>query len=129
MAYNEQNKVTSALITLNVAAVKAAAKANGITGTSDGDAEKIIELIKADISAFKDNPEYAHIPVQWRPSSFAIIPSPFDESNGLINSTMKLVRHKVRDFYKTRIDEIYATGTANAATPENIRALREAKAL
>jgi tRNA A37 threonylcarbamoyladenosine dehydratase len=42
---------------------------------------------------------------------------------------MKLVRHKVRDFYKTRIDEIYATGTANAATPTNIQALREAKVL
>ncbi|MDR2900276.1 MAG: AMP-binding protein [Treponema sp.] len=129
MAYNEQNKFTSALITLNVEAVKAAAKAHGITGTSDADAKKIIDLIKDDISAFKDNPEYAHIPVQWRPASFAIIPAAFDESNGLINSTMKLVRHKVREFYKGRIAEIYESGTADCGNAGNIHALRDAKIL
>ena len=127
MAYNEQNKFTSALVTLNIEAVKAAAKEKGISGTSDEDAKKIIDLIQADLSAFKDNPEYSHIPVQWRPSSFAVIPAAFDENNGLINSTMKLVRHKVRDFYKARIDEIYAS--ADAKNPGNIQALREAKIL
>jgi long-chain acyl-CoA synthetase len=125
MAYNEQNKFTSAVITLNVDAVKSAAKEKGISGTSDEDAKKIIDLIKTDISAFKDHPEYSHIPVQWRPSSFAIIPVAFDESNGLINSTMKLVRHKVREFYKTRIDEIY--DSADAGNAGNIQALRDAK--
>jgi long-chain acyl-CoA synthetase len=127
MAYNEQNKFTSAVITLNVEALKAAAKEKGIIGTSDDDAEKIINLIKDDISVFKDNPEYAHIPVQWRPSSFAIIPTAFDESNGLVNSTMKLVRHKVRDFYKDRIAEIY--DSADAGNAGNIQALRDAKVL
>ncbi len=127
MAYNEQNKFTSVLITLNTEAVKAAAKEKGITGTSDGDAEKIIDLIRDDLSAFRDHPEYSHIPPQWRPSSFAIIPSAFDETNGLINSTMKLVRHKVRDFYKARINEIYTSGVPQ--NPGNIQALRDAKIL
>ncbi|QQO10546.1 AMP-dependent synthetase/ligase [Breznakiella homolactica] len=127
MAFNEQNKFTTALITLNAEELKAAMKEKGIT--ADADADKVIDLIRDDLLVFKDHPDYSSIPVQWRPSSFAIIPSAFDESNGLINSTMKLVRHKVRDFYRPRIDELYAAGAADPHLPGNREALREAKIL
>ena len=66
----------------------------------------------------------ANIPLQWRPSSFAIVTGAFDESNGLLNATMKLVRHKVRDFYQARLDEIYAGGSADPMLPGNREALK-----
>jgi long-chain acyl-CoA synthetase len=112
MAYNEQNKFTSALVTINAEALKADLK-----GNSDPDAA--IDLILDDISTFKAHADYRNIPAQWIPSSFAVIPEAFDEKNGLVNSTMKLVRHKVRAFYQGRIDEIYGQGTADAHTEGN----------
>jgi long-chain acyl-CoA synthetase len=117
MAYNDQCKFTSALITLNVEELKAAY-------TAGTDPDKIIDLLRDDLTAFKDHPDYASIPAQWRPASFAIIPAAFDENNGLVNSTLKLVRRNVTGFYKSRIDEIYATGTADPHLAGNREALK-----
>jgi len=124
MAYNEQCKFTSALITLNAEELKAAVQGQGIRADSDKDLDRIIDLIQNDLSAFVKHPDYSGIPAQWRPASFAIIPGIIDESNGLINSTLKLVRHKVKDFYRSRIDEIYAAGTADPHLPGNRESLR-----
>jgi long-chain acyl-CoA synthetase len=125
MVYNEQCKFTSALITLNPDELKGAVKAAGITGTGDGDLDRIIDLIREDLTVFQHTAEYAAIPARWRPASFALIAEPFDEKNGLVNSTMKLVRHKVRDFYRSRIDELYAVPAAEPRLPGNRRALRD----
>jgi long-chain acyl-CoA synthetase len=122
MVYNEQCKFTSALLTLNVDALKAAA--NVSAEISDDELDKVIDLVKDDITSFARNPDYAGIPSQWRPASFAIIPGVFDENHGLINSTMKLVRHKVKDYYQSRIDELYASGAAESRLPGNREALR-----
>jgi hypothetical protein len=40
-------------------------------------------------------------------------------------SVMKLVRYKVRDFYRNRIDELYASGAADPRLEGNRKALRE----
>ncbi|MDR2748270.1 MAG: AMP-binding protein, partial [Treponema sp.] len=59
MAYNEQCKFTSALITLNAGELKEAVKAAGITGTGDAELDTVIGLIRDDLGAFKDKAEYA----------------------------------------------------------------------
>ena len=125
MAYNEQCKFTSALVTVNEEALREAVKKESLSLTSDDDLDRIIELIAEDISSFTGNREYGGIPAQWKAASFAIIPGIFDEANGLVNSTLKLVRHKVRDFYRERIDEIYETGTADPKIKGNREALRK----
>ena len=125
MAFNEQCKFTSALLTLNAMELKDAINNLGLGSSTDEDMNRIIDLIREDIGAFSKHPDYSGIPVQWRPSSFAIISGVFDESNGLVNSTMKLVRYKARDYYRSRLDEIYASGAADPHLPENRAALRE----
>ena len=124
MAYNEQCKFTSALITLNNEELKAAVKARGLPVHSDEDLDRVIDLIRDDLTAFSGHPDYSGIPSQWRPVSFAIIPGIFDENNGLVNSTMKLVRHKVREHYRSRIDELYAGNSADPHLPGNRAVLR-----
>jgi long-chain acyl-CoA synthetase len=125
MAYNEQNKFTTALITLNGEELKAAVKAQGLSTASDESLDTIIDLVMADLCAFTKTADYAGIPPQWRPASVAIIPGVIDETGGLINSTMKLVRYKMRDFYKARISEMYAAGSANPHLSGNREALKD----
>ncbi len=115
MAFNEQCKFTTALVTLNVEALKADAAGKDVAG--------VLRLIQEDLLAFRNHPDYAAIPAQWRPSSFAVIADAFDENHGLVNSTMKLVRHKVRDYYRSRIDELYASGTPDPDLAGNREAL------
>jgi len=123
MVYNEQCKFTSALVTLNAEHLHAEIEQQGFSKDSDEDLDRIITLIKDDISVFAKNPDYDRIPAQWRPGSFAIIPGSFDESNGLVNSTLKLVRYKVKDYYRSRIEEIYC-GYADPLLPGNRKALK-----
>ena len=125
MVYNDHCKFTSAILTLDIGELKATMQAQGIGAETDVDLGKIIALIREDIFAYSKIPDYAaNIPPQWRPSSFAVVPDAFDESNGLLNATLKLVRHKVRDLYRSRLDEIYASGTADPVLDGNKTTLR-----
>ncbi len=122
MAWNEQSKFTCALVTLNTEALKTDLKAAGAEVTAD----LVLDRIAEDMTTFRNHPDYRHIPAQWQPSSFAVITEAFDESNGLVNSTMKLVRFKVCTFYRDRIDELYETGTADPHTAMNRAAVQKA---
>lgn len=106
MAYNEQSKTTTALITINTSLLKARAEEKGITSAGE-----LLAELESSFYAFKD--KGADIPLQWIPSTFAIIEEEFSEADQLINSTMKLVRHKVRDFYKDRIELMYSDEAAH----------------
>lgn len=127
MAYNNQCKFTSAVVTVNTGAVKEALAAAGLDREPDEQKriDAVITMIRDDILAFAGHHDYSSLPAQWRPASFALIAQPFDESNGLINSTLKLVRHKVCEVYKHRIDEMYASGTPDPFIPGNRKAVRE----
>lgn len=127
MAYNNQCKFTSALVTVNAAAIKQAITMGAIPmgKTEEEKIKAVLSAIKDDMLAFTTHPDYRSLPAQWRPASFALISSPFDESNGLINSTLKLVRHKVCEFYKNKIDEVYAAEVADIYTKGNRQAVQE----
>ncbi|HOS35963.1 MAG TPA: AMP-binding protein [Treponemataceae bacterium] len=129
MAYNNQCKFTSAVITVNTGALKEAVTAAGLSSGGDEATriDAVLAMIRDDLLAFTAHKDYRTLPTQWRPASFALIAQPFDESNGLINSTLKLVRHKVCEVYKDRIDELYATGTADPFSRGNRQAVRELK--
>jgi long-chain acyl-CoA synthetase len=124
MAYNEQCKFTTVLITLNVAEFKDAVKVRGLSPKSEEDIDRMINLIWDDLTAFTKHQDYKGIPPQWRPAAFAIIPGVFDETNGLVNSTMKLVRHKVKDLYRSRLDELYSLSAADPRVAGNREALK-----
>ena len=106
MAYNEQSKTTSALITINGGMLKAKAAEKELKT-----AEDLLSEVESSFYAFKD--KAVDIPAQWIPSSFAIIAEEFSEANQLVNSTMKLVRHKVRDCYRDRIELMYSDDAAH----------------
>ncbi len=116
MAYNEQKKFTSALITLNEDEVKKLIKSGKFSSSSE-----ILEVIKESFYSFKSS---SSIPAQWIPGTFAIIEEPFSEKDQLINSTMKLVRYKVRDFYIDRINSMYDGQGSDIMNEDNLRIIR-----
>lgn len=96
----------------------------GLSPHSSTDLDRLINLIKDDLLAFTQIPKYAGVPAQWRPASFAIIPQPFEENDGLVNSTLKLVRHNIREFYRFRLDEIYSVQVPDPLLEGNRNALK-----
>lgn len=116
MAYNEQRRYTSALITLNEEEVKKALKEQAIST-----ADEALQMISDSFYSFREN---SSVPHQWIPGTFAVIEKEFSEADQLINSTMKMVRHKVRDFYLDRIEGMYSGAGSDIKNEENLNALR-----
>ena len=62
-------------------------------------------------------------PERWLPSSFAVLPEPFSEQNGMINSTMKMVRGKIEKAYSDRIDYLYTSEGKKFTNEKNIESI------
>ena len=116
MAYNEQRRYTSALLTLNEDEMKKAIEEQGITT-----AEEALQMLRDSFYSFQKS---SSIPHQWIPGTFAIIEKEFSEADQLINSTMKMVRHKVKEFYLDRIEGMYTDAGSDIKNEDNLNALR-----
>ncbi|MGM0431545.1 MAG: AMP-dependent synthetase/ligase [Spirochaetota bacterium] len=100
LVYNDHKTFTGALVTIHAEKVKQQME-------SQMEADEVLKMIQEDFYRFKRN-EPGLIPQQWVPEVFEIIPKEFSEEDGLINSTMKMVRYKVTEMYQERIDAMYA---------------------
>ncbi len=101
LVYNDHRAYTTALITLQEDKVAAMIKDEKLD-TPEKAYARIMEVLKEYEEVAKKS-----IPSQWMPSTFAIIEKPFSEADKLVNSTMKLVRYKVIEFYQERIEQMY----------------------
>lgn len=116
VVYNNQSPFTSALI-VPVREKILSHLSHRHVPAADIPAEAV-KLVQAEINKYKGHGEFAgEFPERWLPASFALIGEPFSERNGLVNSTMKVVRSKVEETYKHRIEYIY--------TPEGKDVLNE----
>ncbi len=101
MVYNDHRNFTTALITLNEDNVRTMIEEKNLSTPGD-----ILAAIKESVYSFKKHVTDT-IPTQWIPSAMEILPKPFSEEDKLINSTMKLVRYRVTEFYAERIEQMY----------------------
>ncbi len=103
--YNNQNAYTTALIVPNLDAMKRDTTAEW--GTTEAQIEAV-KLVQASIAQYAKGGAMADLfPDRWLPVSFALLPEPFTEQNGMVNSTMKIVRGKVEEAYAARIEAMY----------------------
>ncbi len=104
--YNDHCKYTTAVVTIDKGRLKNYAKANNIDTGS-----KLLEVVTKSVMSFASDFSYKDaFPKQWTPSAFYIAPEPFTEQNGMVNSTMKIMRFKVLANYKEAIDRMYSVG-------------------
>lgn len=111
--YNNQSPFTTALIVPNAAELKKA----------KADPAQAALMIEKALNQYRSGGKHADLfPHRWIPSAFAVIDEPFSEKNGLVNSTMKIVKHKVYETYAARIASLYTPEGKKADSKENIEA-------
>ena len=121
MVYNDMKKYTTAIITLHREKVRAYAKKNGFTKE-----EEILEALKKDLYSFKDVPEFkGQFLEKWIPTSFQVVSEDFSDKNQMINSALKMVRHKIQEVYQDRIDFMYSAGGSNIINKMNIETVTD----
>lgn len=116
--HNNQDPYTIVLIVPNKDALRAFAKNAGVDPDSRAGKEMMLKKIQSEIDSYKKGGTHAGMfPERWLPAAVAVLPEPFTEQNRMVNSTMKIVRGKVEEFYADRI--------AYAYTPEGRELLNE----
>jgi long-chain acyl-CoA synthetase len=81
---------------------------------------KLLNLIQSEIDKFKDGGEFAGMfPQRWIPSAVAILGEGFSEQNKFLNSTLKMVRGKITEFYRSRIDFLFTPEGKNIDNHQN----------
>lgn len=114
--YNNQSPYTTALIVPNAAELKKV----------KADPGQAALLIEKALNEYRSGGKHDGLfPHRWIPSAFAVIEEPFSEQNGLVNSTMKIVKHKVYETYAARIDSLYTPEGKQATSVENLEVLRK----
>jgi len=124
--YNNQNPYTVALIVPNKEALKRYVlhKKPHLDWDSKEAKELALEKIQHEINAYRKGGKFEGMfPERWLPTALALIAEPFTEQNGLVNSTMKVMRAKVEERYADRIEGLYASSSKSIDNPENIAAL------
>lgn len=82
---------------------------------------ELVEAVAKELDRYKGKGEYAgQFPERWLPSTFILADEPFTEQNRMINSTMKMVRAKVEEVYKERIDYAYTAEGKNVFNRYNL---------
>lgn len=103
MLYNDHSKNTTAIITLDNQKVKIFINKNKVKNEGE-----LLDVIKKSFYKFEEEKDYAEsFPKKWIPANFRIVEEQFSEKNKMINSTMKMVRYKIAETYKSLITSMY----------------------
>lgn len=124
--HNNQDPYTSAVIVINKEALKRdVLKKNNIADWNSEAARKAaLSVIQQELNEYKKGGKFEGMfPERWLPAAIAILGEPFTEQNGLVNSTMKIVRGKVEERYAERIAKLYEQGAKDIINTDNLNAL------
>jgi len=108
MLYNNQNPYTVGLIVPNIANINRSLSKLGLQPDSADGINKSLEIIKQEIDAYRKGGKFeGQFPERWLPTAIIVLPEAFTEQNHLLNSTMKMVRGKITEYFKSEMVYIY----------------------
>jgi long-chain acyl-CoA synthetase len=125
LLYNNQRPYTIAILIPNKEQlIKLLAHENLDLTTYKGK-EEAIHIISRQINHFRKGGDLAAMfPERWLPTTFAVLPEAWTEQNGLVNSSLKVIRGKIEKQYASRIEYLYTPEGKNPVNTENIQSLR-----
>jgi len=126
MLYNNQNAYTSGMIVPNMPAINREVEKRGFkTGTDKGLTE-VLKIIQQEVDAYKASGKFENsFPERWLPATIAVLPEAFTEQNHLLNSTMKMVRGKITEYFGRELEFLYTPEAKSIINQQNMDALRK----
>ena len=105
MLHNDHSAYTVGLIVPNKDAILAYLKHHHLSCQTDEGQTAALQLLKTEIDRYREgNKSAGMFPERWLPAAAVVLGEGFTEQNRLMNSTMKIVRRRITEFYKSRID-------------------------
>ena len=126
LLYNNQSPYTTAMVVPNLAFLKSYVEEKGLNWGEQAVIEEAIKEINREINQFKKGGVLEErFPERWLPTTFIVLPEPFTEQNGLVNSTMKVMRNKVETHYAEELKYLYTPEGKNILNDRNRQALED----
>jgi len=120
MLHNNQSPYTVALIVPNKDTMVKYLKAQHLTLENETAQDMMLKLIESEIAEYKSGGKYTgEFPERWLPAAVAVLGEGFTEQNHFLNSTLKMVRGKIMEFYKDRIDFLFTTEGKDICNHQN----------
>jgi len=120
MLYNNQSAYTIALLFPNISAIIEEVHKRGLTCETEEGTNFALDIVQKEINKYKKGGEYqAMFPERWLPAAIGILGEGFTEENKFLNSTLKMVRGKITEFYTNRIEFLYTPEGKNIKHHQN----------
>ena len=92
---------------------------------SDQDLTAVLNQIKLEIGEFKTGGKNEQMfPQRWLPTAIGILPEAFSEENKLINTTLKVVRSRVEEYFQSELNYLYSAEGKEISNAHNVDNLR-----
>ena len=120
MLYNNQSQYTIVLLVPNREALSRWLSERCLSAREVEGQDAVLGLIQAETDEYRQGGRYAGLfPERWLPAAIAILAEPFTEQNRMLNSTLKVVRGRVAEACKERIDYLLTPEGKNIRNPLN----------
>ncbi|MGA9407628.1 MAG: AMP-binding protein [Bacteroidota bacterium] len=121
MLFNNQSPSTVALLVPNRDAALQWLKEKGLSSRAPEGQEAVLRMLESEIDMYRDGGAHAGMfPSRWLPSAMAILGEGFTEQNGFMNSTLKMVRGRITEFYKERLDFLFTPEGQSICNHQNM---------
>lgn len=121
--YNNQSPFTGAIVVPSAEALRHELDQRKVA--EEARPAEAAKILAAEIDKYRAGGAHAgEFPERWLPAGLAIVDEPFTEQNGLVNSTMKIIRSKVEEHFRNRLDYLYSPEGKSVANAENCKALK-----
>ncbi len=125
MLHNSQSPYTVALVVPNKEALVRALKAQGLTVASPEGQDAALKMIESAVDAYRAGGPYAGMfPERWLPAAVAVLGEGFTEQNQFLNSTLKMVRGRIEEFYRDRIEFLFTPEGKDIGNHQNRMIIR-----
>ena len=121
--HNNQDPYTIVLVVPNKDTLKEYVKGQGIDPTTEAGKKAMLQKIQDEVNEYRKGKFAGMFPEQWLPKAIAVLPEAFTEQNHMVNSTMKIVRGKVEEYYADRIEYAYTPDGKELINEKNMAAL------
>jgi long-chain acyl-CoA synthetase len=85
-----------------------------------------IQILLNEIQAYKKGGQHENMfPERWLPATFVVLPETFNQENGLVNTTMKMVRGKICEYFNKELEFLYTPLARNVNNDVNVAAIKK----
>jgi len=122
MLYNNQNPYTTALIVPSKEALKRL-----VPNIDTPEGQKVaIQMVFDVLNNFHKGGKHEGLfPERWLPSAFSLLSENFNETNGMMNSTLKMVRGRIEKSYSNLLDTLITAEGRKHFSDQNLKAVNE----